>query len=101
MRKIILFDPMIILSLLHILKMILRVLKYMVNPLHSKKNEFRFLNTNILVYNDKEGYLYVHHDILMLNMPLCLTWFDYDSNNTDAGLNIENKLFILMCLFCF
>jgi periodic tryptophan protein 1 len=48
---------------------------------------------NILVYNDKEGYLYVHHDILMLNMPLCLTWLDYDSNNADAGLNIENEVF--------
>ncbi|CAF1080724.1 unnamed protein product [Adineta steineri] len=35
----------------------------------------------VYVYNDKEGYLYVHHDILMLNMPLCLTWFDYDIND--------------------
>lgn len=40
-----------------------------------------------LVYNDKEGYLYVHHDILMLNMPLCLTWLDYDANNDNPGLN--------------
>ncbi|CAF4250683.1 unnamed protein product [Rotaria sp. Silwood2] len=38
----------------------------------------------VYVYNDKEGYLYVHHDILMLNMPLCLTWLDYDVNNANA-----------------
>lgn len=38
----------------------------------------------VYVYNDQEGYLYVHHDILMLHMPLCLTWLDYDSNNADA-----------------
>ncbi|UJR36697.1 hypothetical protein I4U23_029414 [Adineta vaga] len=37
----------------------------------------------VYVYNDKEGYLYVHHDILMLHMPLCLTWLDYDVNNTN------------------
>ena len=49
---------------------------------------------NILVYNDKEGYLYVHHDILMLNMPLCLTWLDYGNNNADAGLNIEIEMFL-------
>ncbi|CAF3877145.1 unnamed protein product [Adineta steineri] len=39
----------------------------------------------VYVYNDKEGYLYVHHDILMLNMPLCLTWFDYDVNDGNTG----------------
>jgi periodic tryptophan protein 1 len=38
----------------------------------------------VYVYNDKEGYLYIHHDILMLNMPLCLTWLDYDANNANA-----------------
>ncbi|CAF0807161.1 unnamed protein product [Adineta ricciae] len=37
----------------------------------------------VYVYNDKEGYLYVHHDILMLHMPLCLTWLDYDVKNTN------------------
>ncbi|CAF1528544.1 unnamed protein product, partial [Didymodactylos carnosus] len=36
----------------------------------------------VYVYNDREGYLYVHHDILMLNMPLCLTWLDFDRNET-------------------
>lgn len=42
-----------------------------------------------LVYNDREGYLYVHHDILMLNMPLCLTWFDYDANESNAGVCVR------------
>ncbi|CAF5200597.1 unnamed protein product, partial [Rotaria magnacalcarata] len=38
----------------------------------------------VYIYNDKEGYLYVHHDILMLHMPLCLTWLDYDTNNSNT-----------------
>ncbi len=35
----------------------------------------------------------------MLNMPLCLTWLDYDANNANAGLNIENKIFIFIFSF--
>jgi len=68
----------------------------MVSFTEREKKEFQFSNKNLLVYNDKEGYLYVHHDILMLNMPLCLTWLDYDANNANAGLNIENKIFIFL-----
>ncbi len=64
------------------------------------RTKFQFSNENILVYNDKEGYLYVHHDILMLNMPLCLTWLDYDTNNPNAGLSIEDRIFLYM-LVCF
>lgn len=45
----------------------------------------RTRNGVILVYNDKEGYFYVHHDILMLHMPLCLTWLDYDINSSNPG----------------
>jgi hypothetical protein len=100
MLKIILFDPMIILLLLHILKMILLVLKYMVNFMY--RNKFQFSNENILVYNDKEGYLYVHHDILMLNMPLCLTWLDYDVNDANAGLDRkDNEIFIVIFIVMF
>lgn len=55
-----------------------------------------------LVYNDKEGYLYVHHDILMLNMPLCLTWLDYDANNDNAGLNCYDRTIEMVIFFvCF
>lgn len=56
------------------------------------KNYF-FYNAIHLVYNDKEGYLYVHHDILMLHMPLCLTWLDYDAKNADAGSNKNDVIF--------
>lgn len=42
MLKIFLFDQMIILLLLHILKMILQVLKYMVNIIYSKKKQHFF-----------------------------------------------------------
>jgi len=33
----------------------------------------------------------------MLNMPLCLTWLDYDANHTNAGLSIEDTIFLYIC----
>jgi len=28
----------------------------------------------VYVYNSEEGYLYVHHEIMLQNLPLCLEW---------------------------
>ena len=37
----------------------------------------------------------------MLNMPLCLTWLDYDANDANAGWFIEDIIFIfIFLLFC-
>ncbi|RZF41918.1 hypothetical protein LSTR_LSTR005686 [Laodelphax striatellus] len=35
----------------------------------------------IYVYNDQDGDLYVHHDILLPTMPLCLEWLNYDPSD--------------------
>jgi periodic tryptophan protein 1 len=32
------------------------------------------------VYNEDEGALYVHHDILLPSFPLCFEWLDYEPN---------------------
>ena len=32
----------------------------------------------------------------MLNMPLCLTWLDYDVNDTNTGLVVIDRIFIIV-----
>ncbi|XP_034233531.1 periodic tryptophan protein 1 homolog [Thrips palmi] len=41
----------------------------------------------VYVQNEDEGSLYVHHDLLLPDIPLCLEWLSYDpSSPTDSNL---------------
>ncbi|THH15341.1 hypothetical protein EW146_g5125 [Bondarzewia mesenterica] len=62
------------------------------NLLVVAKTEDDVSQLEIYVYDESEENLYVHHDLMLPNFPLCLEWLDYPpassststSNNTDC-----------------
>lgn len=55
----------------------LAFLKFMVR--HKFSNGYNVMQF-LLVYNESEGSLYVHHDLLLPSFPLCFEWLDYEPN---------------------
>jgi hypothetical protein len=45
------------------------------------------------VYNEVEGSLYVHHDLLLPAFPLCIEWMNHDPGESKPGKHI--------CMCCF
>lgn len=41
----------------------------------------------VYVHNDEEGYLYVHHDVLLPCVPLCIEWLNYQPKAQGAPGN--------------
>ena len=35
-------------------------------------------NLSVYLYNDEQGQLYVHHDVMLPDMPLCVEWIGVD-----------------------
>jgi WD40 repeat protein len=42
---------------------------------------------NIFVYNDEEAAFYIHHDILLSSIPICLEWLDFDPTQQQTAVN--------------
>ncbi len=55
----------------------------------------------VYVYNDEEGALYVHHDMLLPHFPLALEWLSYEPGEKVSSLGLfplHRKLIIANCL---
>ena len=54
------------------------------NLLVVAKTEDDVSQLDIYVYDESEENLYVHHDLLLPAMPLCLEWLDFCPGRTTA-----------------
>lgn len=43
---------------------------------------------DVYVYDDEEGSLFVHHDLMLNAFPLCVTWMDTARTNGAPGTNL-------------
>ncbi|KAF8656211.1 hypothetical protein AX16_002647 [Volvariella volvacea WC 439] len=68
------------------------------NLLVTAKTEDEISQLEIYVYDESQENLYVHHDLMLPNFPLCLEWLDFppmssSSSNTVRYENPENPGF--------
>ncbi|KAF8638331.1 hypothetical protein AX17_002351 [Amanita inopinata Kibby_2008] len=54
------------------------------NLLVVAKTEDEISQLEVYVYDESEENLYVHHDLMLPNFPLCLEWLDFPPNTTAA-----------------
>jgi len=45
-------------------------------------------NLEVYVYNSEESYLYVHHEIMLTDLPLCLEWLSYNKDDSTKPANL-------------
>ena len=64
------------------------------NLLVVAKTEDEVSQLDIYVYDESEENLYVHHDLMLPNFPLCLEWLDFPpasaSTNADSSMDTSN-----------
>lgn len=61
------------------------------------KTEDEISQLEIYVYEESQDNLYVHHDLMLPNFPLCLEWLDFppassSSNNDPSGTGFGNYI---------
>lgn len=66
------------------------------NLLVTAKTEDEVSHLEIYVYDDSQENLYVHHDLMLANFPLCLEWLDFSPATTtsDGDGNGRSKSYV-------
>ncbi|KAJ3792560.1 WD40-repeat-containing domain protein [Lentinula aff. detonsa] len=57
------------------------------NLLVVAKTEDEISQLEIYVYEESEANLYVHHDLMLPNFPLCLEWLDFPPTSSSSSMN--------------
>ena len=60
------------------------------NILVTAKTEDDVSQLEIYVYDESEDNLYVHHDLMLPNFPLCLEWLDFPPSSTSSDMQTDN-----------
>ena len=56
------------------------------------KTEDDISHLEVYVYEGDEDNLFVHHEVLLPSMPLCVAWMDFNKN--DAGTSGPAPVFL-------
>jgi periodic tryptophan protein 1 len=56
------------------------------------KTEDELPQLDIYLYNEASEDLYVHHDLMLPNFPLCIEWLDFGPSSTSAGGDSTTQL---------
>ncbi|KAF8632257.1 hypothetical protein AX15_002002 [Amanita polypyramis BW_CC] len=61
------------------------------NLIVTAKTEDEISQLEIYIYDESEENLYVHHDLMLPNFPLCLEWLDFPPVATSSSLETGNS----------
>jgi periodic tryptophan protein 1 len=62
------------------------------NLLLAAKVEDEVAHLEVYVYEDEADNLYVHHDIMLPAIPLCVEWLDLPVGKARCGKRLKSKL---------
>lgn len=61
------------------------------NLLVAAKTEDDVSQLEIYVYDESQDNLYVHHDLMLPNFPLCLEWLDFPPTSSEMQTDTQSK----------
>ncbi|KAF8843716.1 WD40 repeat-like protein [Paxillus ammoniavirescens] len=59
------------------------------NVLVTAKTEDEISQLEIYVYDESQENLYIHHDLMLPNFPLCLEWLDFPPASSSSPMQID------------